>query len=218
MPGHDAPDSLLAALARHAAATPEQPWLFWPRGHDWVWMSWGEAARRVEEGEGLPYPASSFELSSADTLEAAARIAAALSPERDLGRSGREVVVFGGCLGERDDRAVFAWALLAGAAVVLEPEPSAVVPTALWARPTLFHGDAARFVALRRAVEDQPPPLSSRLARLFRARRAASPPPAAALRPLGRLHTLVLTGSAPLPADDRTFWHARGVTVFSFPA
>jgi hypothetical protein len=219
MPGPDAPDSLPAALARHAAAAPEQPWLFWPRGHDWAWMSWGEAARRVEGGEGLPYPASSFELSFANTLKAAARIAAALPPERDLGRSEREVVVFGGHPGERDDRAVFTWALLAGAAVVLEPEPSAVVPTAVWVRPTLFHGDTARLAALRRALEGQPEPLSSRLARLLRGRRAPSPAPPAAVRgPLGRLHTLVLTGSAPLSEDDRAFWRARGVTVFSLPA
>jgi hypothetical protein len=35
---------LPAALERHAAADPEEPWLFRAEGWDWVWHSWGELA------------------------------------------------------------------------------------------------------------------------------------------------------------------------------
>jgi hypothetical protein len=42
------PQSLLpllpAALERHAAADPEEPWLFRAEGWDWVWHPWGELA------------------------------------------------------------------------------------------------------------------------------------------------------------------------------
>jgi hypothetical protein len=35
---------LPAALERHAAADPEEPWLFRAEGWDWVWHPWGELA------------------------------------------------------------------------------------------------------------------------------------------------------------------------------
>jgi hypothetical protein len=69
-----------------------------------------------------------------------------------------------------------------------------VVQTALWARPTVFHGDPPRLAALRRAAADAP--------------RAA----------LRRLHSLVVTGPAPLAAGDLTFWRTRGVAVVPLPA
>ncbi len=237
MPGPDAPDPLLAALARHAAAAPEQPWLFAPRAGDWVWWSWADGLRRVSamretmaaaglEGgaamarldvprpeticlalalQGADFP-SPYLSPFADSLTAANRLAAALPADRPLGRSGREVFVFGGRLGDPDDRAVLSWALLAGAAVLLEPEPAAVVPTAVWARVTLFHGDAGRLGALRNAVERERESLFTRLARRF-----GRPTPVP--RPLGRLHTLVLTGAAPLPQSDLAFWQTHRVTV-----
>ncbi|HXO18650.1 MAG TPA: hypothetical protein VOA87_01870, partial [Thermoanaerobaculia bacterium] len=40
--------SLPAALSRHAAERPAEPWLFFREGWDWRWSSWEEAARRVE--------------------------------------------------------------------------------------------------------------------------------------------------------------------------
>ena len=53
---------LPAALERHAAADPEEPWLFRAEGWDWVWHSWGELAgwrrawsgRIAALGAGLP--------------------------------------------------------------------------------------------------------------------------------------------------------------------
>ncbi|HEX9668547.1 MAG TPA: hypothetical protein VGC93_03585 [Thermoanaerobaculia bacterium] len=192
MPGPDAPDPLRAALAARAAAAPEEPWLFVPRGGDWSWIGWGSAAAggalppAVEEILGAP---------EASALAAAARaLEAVLSPGRDLGRSCREVVVLDAALRERADRVLLAWSVLGGAALLLEPEPAAVVPTALWARPTLFHGDSPRLAAFRRA---------------------AAGAPRAALR---RLHSLVLAGPAPLAAGDLAFWRARGVAVVPLPA
>jgi hypothetical protein len=60
------PQSLLpllpAALEHHAAADPEEPWLFRAEGWDWVWHPWGElagwrrawSARIASLGSGLP--------------------------------------------------------------------------------------------------------------------------------------------------------------------
>ncbi len=279
VPGPSPAESLVSALAGHAAVSPEAPWLFSPRGHDWTWISWREGARRMAAMAGAlvaaglppgarvtfldvprpetvcldlalraaglaPVPLATEETGAAagcaawvailgepgpelpaevaplrvpwesardapavalfagrapgeeDLLAAAARLAAALPPGRDLGRSRREIVVFGGKLGDREDRVVLTWALLAGAAVLLEPEPAAVVPSAVWARPTLFHGDASRLAALRQAIER----LRGRPGRGV---------------PLGRLHTLVPTGSAALSGADLAFWRGRGVAVLS---
>ena len=41
------PPNLPAALLHHAAADPEEPWLFRAEGWDWSWHPWGEAARRL---------------------------------------------------------------------------------------------------------------------------------------------------------------------------
>ncbi len=41
------PPGPAGALARHAVATPERPFLFFVRGLDWRWLSFGEVAERV---------------------------------------------------------------------------------------------------------------------------------------------------------------------------
>ena len=41
------PDSLPAALFRHAAERPEEPWLFHRRGWDWTWLPFRAVAERV---------------------------------------------------------------------------------------------------------------------------------------------------------------------------
>jgi hypothetical protein len=192
MPGPDAPDPLRAALAARAAAAPEEPWLFVPRGGDWVWIAWAEGESRVGRGSsGLPHGVEeAFHAPAQEGLVARAQaLEAVLPPARDLGRSRREVLVLPAGLPEPADRVLLTWSLLAGAALVLEPEPAAVVGTALWARPTLFYGDPPRLAAFRRA---------------------AAGAPRAALR---RLHSLVVTGPAPLAAGDVAFWQARGVAV-----
>jgi hypothetical protein len=197
MPGPDAPDPLRAALAARAAAAPEEPWLFRPRGGDWAWTTWREGESWVgQQAPELPRgiadvfraPAQAGLVVQAEALEVS------LPRRRDLGRSRREVLVLPADLAEPADRVLFTWSLLAGAALVLEPEPAALVPTALWARPTVFHGDPQRLAAFRRA---------------------AAGAPQAALR---RLHSLVVTGPAPLAAGDLAFWRTRGVAVVPLPA
>lgn len=42
------PPTLPAALLRHAAADPEEPWLFRAEGWDWVWHPWRELAGWME--------------------------------------------------------------------------------------------------------------------------------------------------------------------------
>ncbi|MEE8523322.1 MAG: hypothetical protein V3T72_05270 [Thermoanaerobaculia bacterium] len=44
------PTTALAALAAKAASEPEEPWLFYRRGWDWHWRSWGQAADQVARG------------------------------------------------------------------------------------------------------------------------------------------------------------------------
>lgn len=45
--------SLPAALADHAAATPEEPWLFDRDGDDWRWRSWAQVADQAARGAGV---------------------------------------------------------------------------------------------------------------------------------------------------------------------
>jgi hypothetical protein len=62
------------------------------------------------------------------------------------------------------DRAFFSWATVHGAAILLAPDPSSLIGSAVWARPTVFHGTAAELKALRRAVEEEKPPFWERRA------------------------------------------------------
>jgi hypothetical protein len=100
----------------------------------------------------------------------------------------REVVVLGSPLADPVARAMLAWATLAGAAVVLEPDPALRAATAAWARPTVFHGTAAEIAHLRARVT-------------ARGRR----------RPFRRLRVLLVAGA--LEKEDAAFWQARGVRV-----
>ncbi len=42
--------TVLAALAERAAADGDEPWLFYRRGWDWRWRSWGQVADQVARG------------------------------------------------------------------------------------------------------------------------------------------------------------------------
>jgi hypothetical protein len=109
---------------------------------------------------------------------------------------------------------LFAWAVLAGAALVLEPSPPALVATAAWARPTLFRGPAADLAALAREAEAaERHGFSPWLRRLRHHLAPEAPPPL----PFARLHTLLLAGPPP-PAESLTFWHTRGTRVLPDPA
>lgn len=135
---------------------------------------------------------ASVELTAADLIFLAETVQAEIAP-----RSDREIVVLGGPLENPDERALLAWATVAGAAVVLlEPTPGARVATAAWVRPTVFHGTPAEIAALRGWVAKE-------RRSLFRRARL----------PFRRLHTLLVVGADDLPAEEAAFWRERGVRI-----
>ena len=108
-----------------------------------------------------------------------------------IGGEGREIVVAGRVPERWPDRALFSWATLAGAAVLLAPEPSSLVGSAAWARPTVFHGTSAELKALRHSVEQEKPPFWDRKAGRL---------------PFGRLRVVIC--EEPFEED---FWRERRV-------
>ena len=215
-------ESLPAALFRHAAERPEEPFLFVREGWDWRWSTFAELADLVASwAAALPADAGSSDLplpravaldlanqaahaddtGESDLLAAARALEATLPPA-----PRRDVAVLAAPLAgplAGPARLLLAWAVLTGAALVLEPDPAALAATAAWARPTVFLGDAAAIAALRARV---PPP--SRFARLLSRRRSALP--------FGRLRALVVAGP-PLPEAEAAFWSARGVRMLDLP-
>jgi len=141
-------------------------------------------------------------LSQSELLAAAAAVESAIasSPGRHADSREREILVAGWPLQEWAGRLLTAWAVAAGAALVLEADPALRLGAVLWARPTVFHGTAAELAALRLRVE------AARRPRRWRRR----PVP-----PLGRLRTL-FQREAPA-ADDAAFWQARGVRLLRLP-
>lgn len=124
-------------------------------------------------------------------------VAAAERLQEAIGGAEREIVVVGRAPERWADRAFFSWATVAGAAVLLAPDPSSLVGTAVWARPTVFHGTAGELAALRRAVEQEKPPFWDRKADRL---------------PFGRLRVVLCEESA---EEERRFWEGRGVRVAS---
>jgi hypothetical protein len=156
-----------------------------------VQASGGTVAVRGPGGERV-------ELTSADLADAADRISRLL-PSGDR----REILVLGGALEEPATRALLSWATVAGAALLLEEEAVNVLGTAVWARPTVFAGTVDETTRLRRAAErhDRGWPRRWRRPGL----------------PLDRLHSVLVTGSGPLPQEDEDFWRRRGVAVRFLP-
>jgi hypothetical protein len=221
-----APPNLPAALFRHAASHPGEPWLFQAEGWDWRWHTWGDVAREVmARAEGLaeiaagsryafPYSARPedvildlavqaaglvsqpngqlADLAAADLIAMAERLQEQIGPTKR-----RDIVVLGGPLEIPEERAMLSWATLAGAAVVLEPNPALRVATAAWVRPTVFHGTAAELAALRSWVKKEKKGWLRRRPRL----------------PFRRLRSVLVTGPESLRAEEEPFWAERGVRV-----
>lgn len=121
---------------------------------------------------------------AASTLDAEARRIAALLPTAPR----RDILIAGRSPEDPDERAVLAWATVAGAAVVLA-SPEMRLAAALWARPTLFHGTASEIAALSVAIAER------------------------SRRRWHRLRAVLVTGPDDLPAAEREAWSARGVAV-----
>jgi hypothetical protein len=221
------PVSLAAALAEPADRHPHRPFLFWPEGLDWRWMSFAEAAGEVERlREGRPprgvderaVPAAVvelLELIAAGLLARGRGLAAVPAPEAGAPpeRSRREIVVLAPPLAGEGQRDLLAWAVLADAAVVVEPSRAGLVATAAWARPTVFRGTVAEIAAL--ATEAAAAERAGFAGFWRRVRRwlGGDPPPP---RPFGRLHTLVVA-DAPAAAVDAAFWRTRGTRLLAEP-
>ncbi len=107
----------------------------------------------------------------------------------------REIVVLSGPLGRPEERAMLSWATVAGAAVVLEPNPVHRVVTATWVRPTVFHGTAEEIAALRGWVEKEGKGW-------FRK------------SPFRRLRRVLVVGEG-FGEEEAGFWRGRGVGVGS---
>ncbi len=141
-------------------------------------------------------------LSQSELLSAAAEVERAIASGsgRHADSREREILVAGWPLQEWAGRLLAAWAVAAGAALVLEADPALRLGAVLWARPTVFHGTAEELAALRLRVE------TARWPRRWRRRPAP---------PLGRLRTLFQR--EPPAADDAAFWRQRGAQVVRLP-
>ncbi|HEV7506516.1 MAG TPA: hypothetical protein VGS07_16565 [Thermoanaerobaculia bacterium] len=131
---------------------------------------------------------SAVELSAVELMAMAERIQGEIAPPRRAGE--REIVVLGGALEAVEERAMWAWATVAGAAVALEPAPELRIATAAWVRPTVFHGTAEEIAMLRRWAETKK-------------RRGL---------PFGRLRTVLVTGGE-LGEEEAAVWRDLGVRV-----
>jgi hypothetical protein len=140
-------------------------------------------------------------LPQSELLSAAAEVERAIASRSGSHADSRErgILVAGWPLQEWAGRLLAAWAVAAGAALVLEADPALRLGAVLWARPTVFHGTAEELAALRLRVE---------AARWPRWRRRPVPP-------FGRLHTLFQRESP--AADDAAFWRQRGARLLRLP-
>ncbi|MFY9822746.1 MAG: hypothetical protein WAM82_15295 [Thermoanaerobaculia bacterium] len=163
----------------------------------------GPGGRLGEEGrgdEGLGREAgavvivdgSPTELSAADLTAMAERIQAEIAPPRRAGE--REILVLGGALETPEERAMWAWATVTGAAVALEPSPGLRIATAAWVRPTVFHGTAEEIAALRGWAEKK------KMRGL----------------PFGRLRTVLVAGGE-IGGEEEAFWREHGVKLGRVP-
>ena len=116
-------------------------------------------------------------------------------------KGSRDIVVLSGPLERPEERAMLSWATVAGAAVVLEPNPALRVATAAWVRPTVFHGTVEEIAALRGGVEKEGKGWFRRRRRL----------------PFRRLRRVLVVGEE-IGAAEKEFWEEKGVGVGSLGA
>jgi hypothetical protein len=181
---HD-PESLILDLAVQAAGLVSVPVL--ERGEEPLWIDPlppEAASGRSLEREPGGAVVRTGEWTAAELVAAGERLREVIPIQKK-----REIVVLGGSLQDPVERTMLAWATLAGAAVVLEPNPALRAATAAWVRPTVFHGSPEQIAELRRSVK------KVRKGRL----------------PFRRLRAVLAAGE--MAAEDQAFWESRGVSV-----
>jgi hypothetical protein len=132
------------------------------------------------------------EVSQPELIAAASAVQEALAP----GTGEREIAVIG-----RLGRVLLSWSTVYGAALLLAPTPESLVGSAVWARPTVFCGNASEMAAFRRAVEQERPPFWDRRKDRL---------------PFGRLRTVLWSAGGP-SEEERRFWESRGVLTGFLP-
>lgn len=156
-------------------------------------------SRGEERNAGGGVVAGNEERTAAELMEVVERVQGEI--QGPLRKSPREILVLGGPLERPEERAMLSWATVAGAAVVLEPDPALRVATAAWVRPTVFHGTAAELAGLRSWVEKE--------GRGFPRRGPGLP--------FRRLRTVLVAGGEALAEGEEAFWRGRGVRVGRVP-
>lgn len=149
---------------------------------------WGE---RFEIDPSPPGPLSyrsPGDFAMPDPAAMAERVQAEIGPSPE---GSREIVVLSGPLDRPEERAMLSWATVAGAAVVLEPDPALRVATAAWVRPTVFHGTVEEIAALRGWVEKERKGWFRKL-------------------PFRRLRRVLVVGEMEI---EKGFWEGRGVGI-----
>lgn len=218
------PEALLLDLAVQAAGLVAVPRREGPQGRQGqqgqveiagetlVLPSWEEAERagvavpapeRLAGGGVAVHGPRGEKVLSQEELGAAAGLLGQEIPDPPAGQ--RHVVVLGGFPGDPAERSLLSWATVEAAAILLEPEPAHSVPTAIWARPTVFAGTAADLARLREAVERDEAGFRIFRRRIFGRRRRL---------PFGRLRA-VLGTDGELPAEEKAFWEERGARAFA---
>ncbi len=137
------------------------------------------------------------EVSQEELIAAATAVQQSLAP----GRGEREIAVIGRSPATWAERVLLSWSTVYGAALLLAPSPESLVGSAVWARPTLFCGNAAEMAAFRRAVAEEKPPFWTRKKGRL---------------PFGRLRTVLWSDGRP-SEDEHGFWEERGVRVEELP-
>lgn len=164
-PSEASPGGVAAALALAARAQPEAPFLFYrnAKGH-FRWWSFALAAAFLEAGgvgeEKLSVTGVVVEREAVGLLGGFLR--AALGESSDaFGAAdipgpgpglGRDVWISWRPLSHPQELALARWAILSGAAILVEPGPSLHPELFAWARPTKVSGSVAELLALADGV------------------------------------------------------------------
>ena len=190
------------AIAHAARAQPEAPFLFYrnAKGH-FRWWSFAQAAAFLDAGgwgeeelsvKGVVVEREAVELLGG-FLKAAASGSGQVAEMSDRGPGAvRDIWISWRSLAEPAELALARWAVLAGAAILVEPSPSLHPELVAWTRPTVVSGSAAELLALADGLEAVAPRFLRR--RWFRQRAQ-------------RLRLLVVSGQ--VVAADRTHVVAR---------
>ena len=225
------PTSLPAALLRHAAETPEDPWLFRPEGLDWRWHPFGEMARRMELDAGVaasaevPFRAEPAWVSLDLARQAAGRgVVLRTADGSAMTWRAAELVAEGEAFGAELERA--AGLPAAGREIVVwsgppdDPERRALLAWAtLRGAALVLEPDPGALAAT--AAWARPTVFQGTAGDLAALRQSVEEGSArrwfrrAPALPLRRLRAIQVVGPRGLSAPDEAFWRSRGVALIA---